>query len=119
MAPFTPQPQQVQTQAQNNVLLQSIMPQGSTNGGSFGLVGSTDGATSVQTVTMDQLQSTAAVQGIGEIRVPLANNSMVELVNGGVNLPKGISQEFYVVADNGTAGNNATETTNTKKEKKN
>jgi hypothetical protein len=100
VAPLAPQPQQLQTQAQNNTLLQIIMPQSSTNGGSFGLVGSTDGSSSVQTVTMEQLQSAAMAQGMGEIRVPLANNSMVELVNGGVNLPSGVSQEFYVVDNN-------------------
>ncbi|WP_305531927.1 hypothetical protein [Sulfuricurvum sp.] len=114
VAPLAPQPKQVQTQAQNNTLLQTILPQSSTNGESFGLVGSTDGSSSVQTVTMEQLQSAATAQGMGEIRVPLANNSMVELVNGGVNLPNGVSQEFYVV-DN-SAGSNGT--SNTKKDKK-
>ena len=96
MAPVVPQ-QQMQTQAQNNALLQTIIPQGSTNGGSFGLVGSTDGISAVQTVSMEQLQKASDGQGVNEIRVPLANNSMVELVNGGVNLPSGVSQEFYVV----------------------
>jgi filamentous hemagglutinin family protein len=109
-------PQQVQTLAQNNTLVQGIMPQGSTSGSSFGLVGSTDGISPVQTVTMEQLQRVATTQGMGEIRVPLGNNSMVELVNGGVNLPKGVSQEFYVVK-NTTNGNNGA--SNTKKEKKN
>jgi hypothetical protein len=77
------------------------MPQGSANGGSFGLVGSTDGTSAVQTVSMEQLQKASEGQGVNEIRVPLANNSMVELVNGGVSLPSGVSQEFYVV-DNTT-----------------
>lgn len=118
VATVAPQPQQVQNQAQNNVLIQSIMPQGSTNGGSFGLVGSTDGITPVQTVTMEQLQTAATTQGIGEIRVPLANSSMVELVNGGVSLPVGVSQEFYVVASNDTLMDIEISNSNNKKAKK-
>lgn len=105
MAPVVPQ-QQAQTQAQNNTLLQTIMPQGSGNeGGSFGLVGTTDGGSApVQTVSMEELQQASAAQGgISEIRVPLGQDSFVELVNGGVNLPKGISQEFYVVDNNANA----------------
>lgn len=97
--PIVPK-QQVQTQAHNNVLLQTILPQGSASGGSFGLVGTTDGKNTTQTVSMDQLQTAAATQGISEVRVPLGQDSMVDLINGGVNLPKGLSQEFYVIADN-------------------
>jgi filamentous hemagglutinin family protein len=104
VAPVVPQ-QQVQTQAQNNTLLQSILPQGTTSeGGSFALVGSTDGSSPVQTVTMEQLQTAATTQGMGEIRVPLANNSLVELVNGGLNLPSGVTQEFYVVDNSANSG---------------
>lgn len=36
---------------------------------------------------------------IQETRVALSANSIVELVNGGVNLPEGVEQEFYVVED--------------------
>lgn len=35
----------------------------------------------------------------GEVRVPLSRNSIVELINGGVHLPEGVEQEFYVVED--------------------
>lgn len=103
IAPVVPQ-QQAQTQAQNNTLIQSILPQGTGTSGSFGLVGSTDGTSAVQTVTMEQLQGIATTQGMGEIRVPLANNSLVELVNGGLNLPKGVTQEFYVVDNSANTG---------------
>lgn len=104
VAPVVPQPQ-AQTQTQNNTLLKSILPKETSNGSSsFGLVGSTDGTSAVQTVSMDQLQTAATTQGIGEIRVPLANNSLVELVNGGVTLPKGVSQEFYVVDNSANTG---------------
>jgi hypothetical protein len=34
--------------------------------------------------------------GDGEVRVPLSRDSMIELVDGGVNLPEGVEQEFYV-----------------------
>lgn len=103
VAPVVPQ-QQVQTQVQNNVLLQSILPQGTGTSGSFGLVGTTDGTSAIQTVSMEQLQGAATTQGMGEIRVPLANNSLVELVNGGLNLPTGVTQEFYVVDNSANTG---------------
>ena len=32
-----------------------------------------------------------------DVRVSLNGNSIIELVNGGVNLPDGIDQEFYLV----------------------
>ncbi|PHM16778.1 MAG: hypothetical protein CJD30_09765, partial [Sulfuricurvum sp. PD_MW2] len=102
IAPVAPQPQQIQTQVQNNALLQTIVPESTTSDGTFNLVGSTNGVAPVQTVSMDQLQSAALTQGVGEIRVPLGNGSVVDLINGGVTLPKGVSQEFYVVATNRT-----------------
>ena len=36
---------------------------------------------------------------IQETRVALSSDSIVDLVNGGVNLPEGVEQEFYVVED--------------------
>jgi filamentous hemagglutinin family protein len=36
---------------------------------------------------------------VQEVRVPLSQNSIVMLVNGGVNLPDGVDQEFYVVEE--------------------
>ena len=32
-----------------------------------------------------------------QTRIPLGKNSIIELVNGGVNLPAGVEQEFYIV----------------------
>jgi len=43
-----------------------------------------------------QTNATPIVQ---ETRVALSSNSIVDLVNGGVNLPEGVEQEFYVVED--------------------
>ena len=36
---------------------------------------------------------------VQETRVALSSDSIVDLVNGGVNLPEGVEQEFYVVED--------------------
>jgi len=36
---------------------------------------------------------------VQETRVALSSDSIVDLVNGGVNLPDGVEQEFYVVED--------------------
>lgn len=93
-APFTPRPNIAQTQT--NQLLQNILPQG--NGGEiYNLVGTTDGNAAVETVSMEQLQKASSAQAVNEIRVALGQDSFVELVNGGVHLPNGVSQEFYIV----------------------
>lgn len=34
-----------------------------------------------------------------EFKVPVSQNSLVMLVGGGVNLPEGLEQEFYIVKD--------------------
>ncbi|WP_295055579.1 filamentous hemagglutinin N-terminal domain-containing protein [Sulfuricurvum sp.] len=100
----TPPPPPAQTQT--NELLQTIMPQSSNTGVSYELVGTTDGNAPVQTVSMEDLQKASGTQGgISEIRVPLANDSLVSLVNGGLNLPSGVSQEFYVVDNSKQATN--------------
>ncbi len=49
-------------------------------------------------VSLGELQQANA--GVGEVRVPLSDNSIVDLVNGGVNLPNGVEQQFFIVADN-------------------
>ena len=38
-----------------------------------------------------------------DIVVSLGNNSVVQLVNGGVSLPEGVDQQFYVVANEAQA----------------
>ena len=91
-----PQPSVVQTQTTQ--LLQNIMPQ--SNGEHYNLVGTTDGMTPIQTVSMKQLQKASKAQGVNDVRVALGQESFVELINGGVNLPIGVSQEFYVVNNN-------------------
>ncbi|MEY2994003.1 MAG: hypothetical protein RL357_938 [Pseudomonadota bacterium] len=60
------------------------------------LVSDTGGETEIATLSLDALVGEA---GGGELRVALSPNSFVELVNGGVTLPLGVSQEFYVVED--------------------
>jgi hypothetical protein len=60
------------------------------------LVSDTGGETEVTSMKMDALMEKA---GGGELRVALSPDSFVELVNGGVTLPEGVSQEFYVVED--------------------
>ncbi|PPK57796.1 filamentous hemagglutinin family protein [Malaciobacter marinus] len=46
-----------------------------------------------------QMQQDATGQTVGEVRVPLSRSSIIQLVDGGVSLPNGVEQEFYV-ADN-------------------
>lgn len=44
-------------------------------------------------------QNNDGTPAVQETRVSLSANSIVDLVNGGVNLPDGVEQEFYVVED--------------------
>ena len=60
------------------------------------LVSDTGGEQKISSVDMQTLMTKS---GGGELRVALSPDSFVELVNGGVTLPKGVSQEFYVVED--------------------
>lgn len=51
-------------------------------------------------VTMGELranQDTNTSNGNNDIRVPVGDNSVIELINGGVNLPDGVEQQFFVV----------------------
>lgn len=59
------------------------------------LVSDTGGEKEISIIESDEL----IAQNGGELRVALSPDSFVELVNGGVNLPNGVSQEFYVVED--------------------
>ncbi len=50
-------------------------------------------------VTMGELranQDTNTPNASNDIRVPVGDNSVIELVNGGVNLPAGVEQQFFV-----------------------
>ena len=51
-------------------------------------------------VTMGELranQDTNTPNGNSDIRVPVGDNSVIELINGGVNLPNGVEQQFFVL----------------------
>jgi filamentous hemagglutinin family protein len=53
-------------------------------------------------VTMGELQAnhdSNTPNPNSDIRVPVGDNSIIELVNGGVHLPDGVEQQFFVVAD--------------------
>ncbi|MGM0624149.1 MAG: hypothetical protein ACQESH_09055, partial [Campylobacterota bacterium] len=47
----------------------------------------------------DELATSERVVDIQEVRVSLAQDSLIDLVDGGVKLPDGVEQEFYVVED--------------------
>jgi len=44
-------------------------------------------------------ENTATQAQAIEIRVPMSQNSIVDIVNGGVKLPEGVEQQFFVVED--------------------
>jgi hypothetical protein len=55
-----------------------------------------------QRITLGQARQMQLENGVSgeEVRVPLSRSSMIELVNGGVLLPDGVEQEFYVAENN-------------------
>ncbi|MFA7092095.1 MAG: GLUG motif-containing protein, partial [Arcobacteraceae bacterium] len=54
-----------------------------------------------QRISLSQAKQMQQENGVNsqEVRVPLSRSSMIELVDGGVNLPDGVEQEFYVAQD--------------------
>ena len=59
-------------------------------------------------VTLSQLQQTQTSQEsssneVKDVKIALSETSLVSIVNGGVNLPSGVDQEFYVVKANSQA----------------
>nr|WP_165375164.1 filamentous hemagglutinin N-terminal domain-containing protein [Malaciobacter halophilus] len=46
-----------------------------------------------------QMQQETTGQTVGDVKVPLSRSSQIVLVNGGVSLPNGVEQEFYVADD--------------------
>jgi filamentous hemagglutinin family protein len=84
--------------------------------GSVNLVSQTVLGQPNQVVTLNELKTKTTQTNeerntqVQDVRVSLNENSIVALVNGGVNLPTGVDQEFYVVR------NNATDTSNNKNE---
>lgn len=67
-----------------------------TPGKKLTVVGETGGEGEIAIVELAEL---LAKSGGGELRVALSPDSFIELVNGGMMLPDGVSQEFYVVED--------------------
>nr|WP_306459131.1 GLUG motif-containing protein [Aliarcobacter faecis] len=60
------------------------------------LVGQTGAETPLSSVDLATLMTS---NSLSEVRVALSPDSFVQLVNGGVSLPNGVSQELYVVED--------------------
>ena len=54
----------------------------------------------MQTKRAETKEDNSQAPVVKDVRVQLSQNSIVELVNGGINLPDGVEQEFYVVDDN-------------------
>lgn len=101
-------------QEASRVLVNAIYP-----GQDLGLVSSPNGEQPVRSIESNELLALATSKGMNELRVPLGNDSMVDLVNGGLNLPKGVNQEFYVVSNSdSTQGNGNNKAGSDKDDKK-
>jgi hypothetical protein len=60
------------------------------------LLGTPLGDTPTQIVGMQEARQMLQGGGSGDFRVPLGQNSLIQLVNGGIRLPVGIEQEFFM-----------------------
>jgi len=100
VANFTPLSAPSQSRTETQKLMNAIMPDKG-----YELVSSPNGLDTVKAMDSSELQAVALANGMNELRIPLGNGSLVDLVNGGLNLPKGVNQEFYVVdnSSNSTA----------------
>ena len=94
--------QSMSTQAPRTEYTSKTLPTQSSSGEiqTYTLVGTSEGKSVLQNVSMEELQKDLPVGQ--EVRVPVGQDSVVELINGGIKLPDGVSQEFYIVADNNT-----------------
>lgn len=114
------------TQISNNLSVKL----GIADSGNVNLVSQTTVGQSNQVVTLSELKTSSQDNAndkkeikLDDVRVSLNQNSIVQLVNGGVNLPTGVDQQFYVVrqdintnSSNGTTNQNS-ETKDNKKNK--
>ena len=98
-----------QAQISNNLSVKlGIIDTGSVNLVSQTVVGQPN-----QVVTLSELKTETTQTNeerntqVQDVRVSLNQNSVVELVNGGVNLPEGVDQEFYVVRQDDKKNNGA------------
>jgi hypothetical protein len=55
-----------------------------------------------QLIGMQALREMLLQQGSSDIRVPLWSNFLVWLVNGGISLPLGLEQQFFITNNEGT-----------------
>ena len=83
----------------NNLVVKSILNDTNTsNLGIISLVSTPPESGNIQKVTLEELIEINKNNGRTEdIKISLSENSIVELINGGVTLPQGVNQEFYVL----------------------
>jgi hypothetical protein len=70
-------------------------------GGNQALISQPIEGQNTQRISLSEARQMQQENGVNsqEVRVPLSRSSMIELVDGGVNLPLGIEQEFYVAQE--------------------
>jgi filamentous hemagglutinin family protein len=83
-------------------IVKTSTPVNTTDGTNVNLVSKPSENQITKLVSMSELKSSQDSTNpteSNEIRVPVGGDSIIELVNAGINLPKGVEQEFYVVAN--------------------
>lgn len=98
------QPPVMPTFVQPNIIFQAPRPQTFSFGGQpVQLMSTPLGDTPTQIISLGEIrqmqqESAGGTDGVRspDIRIPLGQNSLIQLVNGGLNLPTGIEQEFFM-----------------------
>jgi hypothetical protein len=99
---------------------------GITDSGNVNLVSQTTVGQANQVITLSELKTSTQDSNTTEkkeikledVRVSLNQNSIVQIVNGGVTLPDGVDQQFYVVKQNINTSNMNTQNNESKENKK-
>ena len=81
------------------MVIKSILSDTNTsNIGIISLVSTPPESGNIQKITLEELiEINKKNDRTGDIKISLSENSIVELINGGVTLPQGVNQEFYVL----------------------
>lgn len=68
----------------------------SANGATVQLASIPSGDSPSQLVGTQEARMMMQGEAVGDLRVPLGQNSLIQLINGGVRLPEGLEQQFFM-----------------------
>ena len=82
----------------SNLAMTNTSGQFEVGGQSIQMLSAPQSGSSTVTIGMQQLR-TMQENETGDIRVPVMQGSVLNLLNGGLSLPSGVEQEFFMIAN--------------------